>query len=131
MKVYLGGPIYNVSRKDATTWRAKAREKLEAMGYEVIDPNRRPYIPGNEKEIIDKDLEEIRESDFLLSYVPEDVAMAGTPMEIFYASYVEKMPVYTFPHNPSPWIKYWSTESFVTLDALLERFESLRGVQEV
>ena len=124
MKVYLGGPIYNVSRKEATTWRAKAREALEEMGIEVIDPNRRPYIPGNEEEIITKDLNEISECDILISYVPEDVAMAGTMMEIFFAAYTEKMPVYSFPDNSSPWVKYWSTEQFPTLEALIEFIES-------
>jgi nucleoside 2-deoxyribosyltransferase len=124
MKVYLGGPIYNVSRKEATTWRAKARESLEAMGVEVIDPNRRPYIPGNEEEIIKKDLDEISESDILISFMPEDVAMAGTMMEVFFAAYTEKMPVYSFPNNSSPWVKYWSTEQFDTLEALVEFIKS-------
>jgi nucleoside 2-deoxyribosyltransferase len=123
MKVYLGGPIFNVSRKDATAWRMQAKTELGKIGFEVNDPNMRPYNPGNEVELVTQDLAEIAESDFLIAHVPEDVAMAGTPMEIFYAGYVLGIPVYTFPRNSSPWFIRWSTKSFDNLDELLEELK--------
>ena len=131
MKTYLGGPIFNVSRKDAVAWRAKAKEELQVMGIEVNDPNERPYIPGKEIELVDTDLKEIAESNVLIAHTPEDTQMNGTSMEIFYAAYVLKIPVLTFPHNPSPWLVRWSTHSFVTLDALLEYVKKNYGSQRI
>lgn len=123
MKVYLGGPIFNVSQRDAVAWRAKARTILEERGIGVNDPTERTPLrdtPGQEEGIILKDLEEIREADILIAYIPDNTIMFGTPMEIFFAAYVEKKPVFTFPKNLSPWIVHWSTETFDTLEDLLE-----------
>ena len=36
--IYLIGPIGGMSYEDATKWRLEAREVLEDIGYEVLDP---------------------------------------------------------------------------------------------
>ena len=124
MRVYLSGPIFNVSREDSITWRDEAIQVFNEFGVEVSDPNERPYIPGDDVDaLIEGDLNAIEGCDVIVSYIPLNTAMAGTPMEIFYAAYVLGIPVYTFPHNPSPWFLKWSTKSFATLDDLLDQFK--------
>lgn len=110
MKFYLAGPIANVSVDEATQWRLDAQKGLAAYGIGVNDPNKRLYRPGIEAEIITKDLEEIRKSDGVIAHVPLDVSFHGTSMEIFFAAYVLRIPVYTFPVNPTPWLIHWTTQ---------------------
>jgi len=130
MKFYLGGPIANVSRAKAGQWRAEARRKLEAIGHSVNDPNERLCRPGIEKEIIESDLEEIRKSDILIAHTPTDVFFHGTSMEIFFAAYVLRIPVFTFPVNPTPWLIHWS-EQFEDLASVLDHVRSLNGTPEL
>lgn len=119
MKVYLSGPIFNVSEEEASAWRNKAKEILAEMGIEALIP--RPFIPGEDVAgLVGDDMRDIRSSDFLISHIPLETVMAGTPMEIFYAAHVLKMPVYTFPKNQSPWYLRWSTKSFDSLEELLD-----------
>jgi nucleoside 2-deoxyribosyltransferase len=119
MKTYLSGPIFAVSKEEATIWRNEAKAALEKIGIEAIIP--RPFIPGEDVVgLVSDDMRDIRSSDFIISHIPPNTVMAGTPMEIFYAAFVLKIPVYTFPKNQSPWYLRWSTESFDSLEDLLE-----------
>jgi nucleoside 2-deoxyribosyltransferase len=119
MKTYLSGPIFAVSKEEAAIWRNEAKAALEKIGIEAIIP--RPFIPGEDVVgLVSDDMRDIRSSDFIISHIPPNTVMAGTPMEIFYAAFVLKIPVYTFPKNQSPWYLRWSTESFDSLEDLLE-----------
>jgi nucleoside 2-deoxyribosyltransferase len=119
MKTYLSGPIFAVSKEEAAIWRNEAKTALEKIGIEAIIP--RPFIPGEDVVgLVSDDMRDIRSSDFIISHIPPNTVMAGTPMEIFYAAFVLKIPVYTFPKNQSPWYLRWSTESFDSLEDLLE-----------
>ena len=118
MVVYLAGPMFNVSRSESKSWRGEAKHFLSPYKIDTSDPHDRSYTPGKEVELVNGDLEAIRKSDAVIAHVPTDVPMAGTPMEIFYAAYVLRIPVYTFPINRSPWIIRWSTKSFETLQEL-------------
>lgn len=130
MKTYLSGPIFNVSKEAASIWREKAVAALAEMGIEGIIPH--PWAKGESvQDLVAGDMSDIENSEFIISHIPLDTAMAGTPMEIFYASYVLKIPVYTFPKNPSPWYMRWSTKSFNTLEELLEYVKENYGSQNV
>lgn len=130
MKVYLSGPIFNVTKEAASAWRNKAVAALAKMGIEGIVPH--PWAHGETvEELTDGDMRDIDESEFVISHIPLDTAMAGTPMEIFYTSYVLKKPVYTFPKNPSPWYIRWSTKSFDTLEDLLQYVKENHGSPEL
>jgi nucleoside 2-deoxyribosyltransferase len=122
MKTYLSGPIFSVSKEEAAAWRNEAKAALEKVGIEAIIP--RPFIPGEDVVgLVSDDMRDIRSSGFIISHIPPNTVMAGTPMEIFYAAHVLKIPVYTFPKNQSPWYLRWSTESFDSLEELLEYVE--------
>jgi nucleoside 2-deoxyribosyltransferase len=79
-RVYLAGPPY------AEEYRRRATELCEAAGWEVVDPMRRDFrgrTEGNEKEIVEGDLEDIRSCDAVLAAftAPDE----GTAMEAWYA----------------------------------------------
>lgn len=123
--IYLAGPMHCYSGKEeewddqVLHWRQLATTKLAALGFGVLDPTLRPYTGINEVEIVEADLEEVRKSDGVLAYLP-NVPMAGTPMEIFFASYVLKLPVFAFSmENDGPWIKYF-TDQYPTIDKAVE-----------
>lgn len=119
MKTYLSGPIFSVTKEEANVWRFKAKSFLAKMDIEGIIP--RPFVQGEcVYKLVEDDMNNIKDSSFVISHIPLNTAMAGTPMEIFYTAHVLKKPVYTFPKNPSPWYKRWSTKSFDTLEELLE-----------
>ena len=130
MKTYLSGPIFNVSKEAAASWRNKAKTALAEVGIEAIIP--RPFIPGEDvRGLVADDMRDIESSDFIISHVPLNTAMAGTPMEIFFTAHVLKRPVYTFPKNPSPWYVRWSTRSFDTLDELLQYVEENHAASDL
>lgn len=126
MRTYLSGPIFSVTKEEASSWRLKAKEALAKMGIEGLIP--RPYVQGEcVHELVGDDMKDIESSDFIISHIPPNTVMAGTPMEIFYTAHVLKRPVYTFPKNPSPWYMKWSTKSFDTLEKLLEFVKEEHG----
>jgi hypothetical protein len=130
MKTYLSGPIFCVSKEAAAGWRNTAKAALAEMGIEAIIP--RPFIPGEDVHgLVADDMRDIRSSEFLISHIPLDTVMAGTPMEIFYTNHVLNRPVYTFPKNPSPWYLRWSTQSFDTLEELLQYVKETHGSPEL
>ena len=130
MKTYLSGPIFNVSKEAAASWRNKAKTALAEVGIEAIIP--RPFIPGEDvRGLVADDMRDIESSDFIISHVPLNTPMAGTPMEIFCTAHVLKRPVYTFPKNPSPWYVRWSTRSFDTLDELLQYVEENHAASDL
>lgn len=117
MKVYLAGPIRGCTDEECRGWREKAKRLLS--GCDILDPMVRDYR-GKEGDnvvaIVEGDLEDIRNSDFLL--VNASQASWGTPMEVVYARAVLGTRVVAFGagDSPSPWLAYHA-ELFPTLEA--------------
>jgi nucleoside 2-deoxyribosyltransferase len=102
MRVYVAGPPY------AEEYRRRAIELLRLHGHEPVDPMRRDFrgrTEGNEREIVEGDLEEIAACDAVLAAftAPDE----GTAMEAWYAHSVGKPVVaYTGGTPAHPWTVY-------------------------
>ena len=87
-----------------------------ALEMEVLDSMRdgnrkqRDYLSNrSSKSIVEDDLDKIRKSDGIIAIANE--TRIGTPMEIFFASRILRIPVYviTKKYAKHPWIKEHST----------------------
>ncbi len=110
--VYLSGPIRCLNDDDAFTWRATAEEYLIAKGFNVKVPKR--IVNAAASEIVEGDLNDIKESDIILAHVPEGVTAIGTTMEIFFASREGKVVILwggNFDCGMSAW-HYHHSEAF-------------------
>jgi nucleoside 2-deoxyribosyltransferase len=79
-RVYLAGPPH------ADDYRRRAEELLRAAGHEPVDPMRRDFrgrTEGNETEIVEGDLADIRSCDVVLAAFTEPDE--GTAMEAWFA----------------------------------------------
>jgi len=107
-------------------------KKLEALGLRVINPFIRKeqetyekvlsadgdFTPAQAQEIVESDLEKIRAVDAVVAMVTGKLSF-GTAMEVFYASYTLKKPVFTMYllgnqlhkgfGQTHPWFKYLTT----------------------
>lgn len=125
MKVYLAGPIHH-KENNGRDWRDIVTAR---SSFEVLNPL--DQFDGKEGakpiEIITDDLSMINEADALLVKW-EQVPTAGTPMELFYASYWRDMPVITVfdgeGRDLSPWIQYWSTDIVSSLSEAVTVIET-------
>lgn len=111
-RVYLAGPPF------AEEYRRRAAEFVRAAGWEAVDPMRRDFrgrTQGNEAEIVEGDLDDIRASDAVLAAftAPDE----GTAMEAWYAHSIGK-PVlaYTGGTPAHPWAVYVSLAVFARLE---------------
>ena len=101
-RVYLAGPPY------ADEYRRRAEALVRGVGWEPVDPMRRDFrglTAGNEVEIVEGDLAEIRSCDAVLAAFasPDE----GTAMEAWYAHTLGKrVVVYTAGTPPHPWTVY-------------------------
>src|ERR1700732_3284314 len=87
MKIYLCGPIMDAAPASAKDWRTRAKERL-AGRFILLDPLRRNFRDNQidyANEIVEFDLQDVREADLLL--VNYCKASIGTAMEVFYASH--------------------------------------------
>ena len=86
-KIYLCGPIMDAQPDAAKDWRTRAKERL-AGRFILLDPMRRNFRDqeiDSANEIVEFDLQDIRDADLLLvNYCKPSI---GTAMETFYASY--------------------------------------------
>jgi len=94
--------------------RAKEMEVLDSMR----DGNRkqRDYLSQRSaKSIVEDDLDKIRKSDGLLA-IANDTRI-GTPMEIFFASRILRIPVYIISKKYAghPWIVQHTTVTFTSM----------------
>ena len=101
-RVYLAGP------PDADEYRRRAAALVRELGWEPVDPMRRDFrgrTEGNEVEIVEGDLEDIRGCDAVLAAftAPDE----GTAMEAWYAHGLGK-PVVAFTGGTwaHPWTVY-------------------------
>lgn len=123
-KIYLCGPIMDTTEGEAKAWRTIAKEKL-AGRFLLLDPMRRNFRDNevdSANEIVEFDLQDIRDADLLL--VNYCKASIGTAMEVFYASHVLGKFVISFsPHqfkDCSPWMIRYSTRILPTLETAID-----------
>lgn len=126
-KIYLCGPIMDCSTSESATWRQRAKERL-AGRFVLLDPMRRNFRDreiDSANEIVEFDLQDVREADILL--VNYSKASIGTSMEVFYASH--NLGKFVIAFNPSefadlsPWMVKFCTKILPTLDDALEYIE--------
>ena len=132
-KIYLCGPIMDVTSDESTDWRSKAKEKLSGK-FVVLDPMRRNFRDreiDSANEIVDFDLQDVRDADILL--VNYNKASIGTSMEVFYAAHNLGKFVISFSpfgfKDCSPWMVRFSTKILGSLEEstqyILENFVDL------
>lgn len=130
--VYLAGPIAGCSDEEANGWRDLAARALRAANFVVSNPMERDYRgreAGNAREIVDADLRDIRECEFMLANATRP--SWGTAMEIMYAAGagsawreargLGRIRIVTFGAAGvvSPWLAYCAT-NFATLSWALQ-----------
>src|SRR5437868_12692077 len=86
-KIYLCGPIMDCADNEMKDWRTRAKERL-AGRFVLLDPLRRNFRDreiDSANEIVDFDLQDVRDADLLLvNYCKPSI---GTAMEVFYAGH--------------------------------------------
>jgi len=103
--VILDNPFYDNFKR--------AREMRKLDSYVECSREQRNYLSTRSSpSIVEDDLEKIRKSDGLIA-IMNDVRV-GTPMEVFYASRVLRIPVYivTKRYAKHPWIVQHATKIF-------------------
>jgi nucleoside 2-deoxyribosyltransferase len=123
--VYLAGSIYRRrSLSEANKWRLYAKEKLEAAGYDVINPldGKRDGIEYDAHEIVRDDLAAIRRSHVLLVEMDNPrLPYIGTSMEIFFAStYGKTVILWGRANKKSYWLRAHAHRWFRSLDEAIE-----------
>ena len=146
-KIYLGGAIKDLSTKEASNWRQKAKKKLEiveileskdkvvqeyGMGdgtapvqlFECLNPMRRNFRDTefqSQNEIVALDKVDILNSDILL--VNATKPSWGTAMEIMFAFQHHKI-IVTFTGGEfgltNPWVAFHSTRVTNTLEEAID-----------
>lgn len=126
-KIYLCGPIMDCSRDEQNTWRERAKERL-AGKFLLLDPLRRNFRDreiDSANEIVDFDLQDVRDADILL--VNYSKPSIGTAMEVFYAAHdLGKFVVAFSPgkyRDHSPWMIKFCTKILKDLDQALDYLE--------
>jgi len=98
--IYLAGPMEHVSVEDATGWRDEVKEMFRNHEVKVLDPCRRihDFNPKYMKRIFELDIIDINNSNLIIANLDGmgNVPRHGTAMEVFYASYVRRIPVIAF-----------------------------------
>lgn len=124
--------IYLAHPYKAMQYGFELTKKLEALGLRVVNPFIRKeqavyekvlaadgdFTPEQAREIVESDLEKIRAVDAVVAVVNGDISY-GTAMEVFYASYVLRKPVFTMYllgkslhkgfGQTHPWFKHLTT----------------------
>lgn len=111
-RVYLAGPPL------ADEYRLRASELVRARGWEPVDPMRRDFrgrTEGNEREIVEGDIADIRDCDAVLAAFTEPDE--GTAMEAWYA-HSKGTPVVAY--TGGAWVHPWTTYVSASVHAELE-----------
>ena len=126
-RVYLCGPIVDCKLDEKKDWRTRAKERL-AGRFVLLDPMRRNFRDneiGGANEIVEFDLQDIRDADVIL--VNYSKASIGTAMEVFYAGHDLQKFVIAFSSfeykNCSPWMVRYCTKIMPDLEAALAYIE--------
>jgi len=144
ISLYLSGPIDKVNLRSARRWREHLRVTLELLGYTIVNPldkygddltrirrtlrrwqrdNKedkiREYVS---KEIIDKDLKAVQQSDVLIVYIPKNGSLCGTYGEVTFGYYLHK-PIYVVTERDISELHKWligcSTMIFYSFEDLV------------
>lgn len=123
-KIYLCGPITDCSGSESRTWRERAKERLGDC-FVLLDPMRRNFRDreiDSANEIVEFDLQDIRDADLLL--VNYSKPSIGTAMEVFFAAHELGKFVIAFGpeefENLSPWMVRYCTKILPGLDDALD-----------
>lgn len=109
LKVYIAGPVHGMENHQH--YRQKLKQVLASKGFNPVDPleRQRPNpssVTGRNfspKEIINSDLNCLKQCDLLVAFLP--TISAGTCMELFYGKLMNKETVVITPMDDlSPWI---------------------------
>lgn len=126
-QIYLCGPIKDCEEGQAKDWRTRAKERL-AGRFILLDPMRRNFRDNeieSANEIVDFDLQDIRDADLLL--VNYSKASIGTAMEVFYAAHDQGRFVIAFSpieySRCSPWMVRFATKILPSLEDALAYIE--------
>ena len=126
-QIYLCGPIKDCEEGQVKDWRTRAKERL-AGRFILLDPMRRNFRDNeidSANEIVDFDLQDIRDADLLL--VNYSKASIGTAMEVFYAAHDQGKFVIAFSpidySHCSPWMVRFATKILPSLDEALNYIE--------
>jgi len=130
-KIYLCGPIKDLSLTEASEWRNNAKKAFENL-FIYLDPMRRDFRDDefdSRNEIVQLDKADIINADVLL--VNATKPSWGTAMEIMFANKHHKI-IIAFTgdetKNASPWLVYHSTRLFKTMnEAINYIFEQIGG----
>lgn len=132
MKVYLAGPMENVSETEMHDWRLHAEAILERSDIQTLNPTRRRHRGEQKymKRIFELDLLDIRNCDMVLVNLNhESLAKHGTAMEIFYANYVLKKPVVAFKAELTRYhpffeslVTEWRSDVYKACDTIIEEY---------
>lgn len=93
----------------------RAEEMVILDSYKDASRKQRDYLSTrSSRDIVEDDLEKIRKSDGIVTVIT--IASIGTPMEIFFASRILRIPVYivTRKYAKHPWIIEHATKIFET-----------------
>lgn len=122
-RIYLCGPIMDCTGNESIEWRSTAKEQLSGK-FVVLDPMRRNFRDreiDSANEIVDFDLQDVRDADILL--VNYSKTSIGTSMEVFYASHdLGKFVIAFSPfsyQDMSPWMVKHCTKILPNLNEAL------------
>ena len=122
MKLYLAGPINDITGAEAAGWRDRVRQSLADL-VDVSNPLDRDVPSARDdafKNIVEGDKLELDASDVVLAYCSQP--SYGTAMEILYC-WERSIPILVvLPPDQvvSPWVRYHATEIHNGLDSALE-----------
>jgi nucleoside 2-deoxyribosyltransferase len=129
--VYLCGPIKDCEADESKDWRTRAKDRLGSR-FTVLDPMRRNFRDNeidSANEIVDFDLQDIRDADLVL--VNYSKPSIGTAMEVFFASHDQGKFVIAFSPIPyqdcSPWMVKFATKILPDLEDALRYIETHFG----
>ncbi|MDA3925110.1 MAG: nucleoside 2-deoxyribosyltransferase, partial [Kiritimatiellae bacterium] len=125
---YLSGPIMDENPELAKTWRERATEQLKS-NFVILDPMRRNFKDrevDSANEIVEFDLQDVRESDILL--VNYNKTSIGTSMEVFYAAHDLGKFIVAFSPYPfkecSPWMVRYCTKILPSFEEAIQYIQN-------
>lgn len=143
--IYLSGAI-DIRVDGGIGWRRKAGKILTEMGHTVIDPTARragskkfstylrilrernnyaSYVPEC-LAMMKKDLQNVRESDALIVYIPRLAQVCGTICEL-YEAWRKKIPVYLVHETPVHKTNNWLVTLTITSGCVGKTYKEHRA----
>lgn len=128
--IALENPFYDSDRSDV-----KRLDQMKDGSKEQMEYFRKRNTSEQVDLIVDGDLELIRKSDGIVAYLESSKnfrTMIGTPMEIFFAGRILKIPVYVITKKYAfhPWIRKYATKVFRNRTEFEEFVKKKFGLKE-